>query len=133
MMKLPPKATKILDKLCEGLSKRGDHRKIDNSDGAFMAACIEIIDRTHQGWHIVSVAHYFEQNGDLCCDPDVTILRAKDGDYAMTFQQAVPPVFQQPLRIVGGTIHVNEKSQKDLTIFVVEFLTNINEQQKLGV
>jgi hypothetical protein len=133
MMKLPTKATKILDKLTEGLTKVGDSRKIDNSNGAFMAACIDIIDRTHQGWLIVSVAHYFEQNGDLCCDPDVTILRAKDGDYAMTFQQAIPPVYQQPLRIEGGTIRVNEKAQRDLTLFVQELLTNINEQQDLGV
>src|SRR4051794_39035245 len=106
MMKLPPKAARILDKLTDGLTKVGDHAKIDNAPGAYMAACIEIIDRTHQGWLIVSVAHYFEQNGDLCCDPDVTIMRAKDGDYAMTFQQTIPPIFQQPLRIEGGTIHV---------------------------
>lgn len=133
MMKLPAKASRILDKLTEGLVKVGDHSKLGNDGDPFMPACVEIIDKTRQGWPIVSVAHYFLQNGDMCKDPDVTIMRAKDGDYAMTFEQSIPPIYQQPLRIEGGTMHVNEKAQQDLTLFVMELLSNINEQQSLGV
>jgi hypothetical protein len=132
MMKLPPKAAKILDKLTEGLVKLGDHAKFDNAPTSYMAACIEIIDRTPQGWHVISVAHYFLQNGDMCCDPDVAILRAKDGYYPMTFEQSIPPVYQQTMKFEDGAIHANEKAQKSLTVFVTELLTNINEQQRLS-
>lgn len=133
MMKLPPRSSKILDKLTEGLSKIGDHAKFDNAKGTFMAACVEIIDKTGKGWPIVSVAHYFLQEGDMCCDPDVTILRATDGDYPMTFQQAIPPVYNVTMKIESGVVSVNQKAQKDLTLFVMELLSNIVEQQQLEV
>jgi len=67
--------------------------------------------------------------------PIAVILRTPDGDYAVTFQRVIPPVFQQPLRIEDEKprFWLNVKGRKDLTLFVVELLGNIDEQQQLGV
>lgn len=67
------------------------HAKIDNTGGAFMPACVQRLSETPLGW-TYSIAHYFEQNGDLCCDPDVTFLhvtRGKDSGrvFPLTFEQ----------------------------------------------
>ena len=40
----------------------------------------------HGRWPIFSLAHYYEQNGDLVCDPDVTFLVA-DQVHPLTFEQ----------------------------------------------
>ena len=71
------KAEAIFRKLTEGLVKVGDHRKINNAPGSFMAVSIEIIGRSGLG-PLVSVAHYYEQNGDLMRDPDVVFLIGAD-------------------------------------------------------
>ncbi len=41
---------------------------------------------------VLSMAHYFEQNGDLCQDPEMTVRVFAHGMVeALTFQQAIPP------------------------------------------
>ena len=74
---LNEKAEAIFRKLTEGLVKVGDHRKIDNAPGSFMAVSIEIIGRSGLG-PLMSVAHYYEQNSDLMRDPDVVFLIGAD-------------------------------------------------------
>ncbi len=61
---------------------------------------------------VLSLAHYFLQNGDLCQDPEMTVRLLHPGSRAclelvpstdpvlgraeaLTFQQAIPPIFQQ--------------------------------------
>ena len=46
MIKINKTAKHILDKLTEGLNKPGDHKEIDNTNGAFMSAHIEHIGDT---------------------------------------------------------------------------------------
>lgn len=60
----------IFHKLTEGMVKVGDHQQWNNANGTFMAACVEIIGRTAVG-PLVSIAHYFTQNGDAMRDPDI--------------------------------------------------------------
>ena len=73
MQHLNDRATAIFRKLTENMRKVGDHQQWNN-DSSFMAACVEIISRTGLG-PLVSVCHYFEQNGDLMRDPDVVSFR----------------------------------------------------------
>lgn len=57
------------------------HLKLDNSNGIFMPVVIEkIADFEFKGFKTVqySIAHYFEQNGDLVPDPDITFFVLKD-------------------------------------------------------
>ena len=68
MRQIDGTAAAIFERLVEGL-KAGESRTIDNSDGVFMAVHVERLSRNK-----FSIAHYFEQEGDLCCDPDMTFV-----------------------------------------------------------
>lgn len=48
----------------------------------------------------ISIAHYFEVNGDLCQDPEMVVLiNASDKTAeAYYFQQAMPPIYQDSVR-----------------------------------
>lgn len=94
-MKLP-QITHILKQaggLREGLSLR-----IDNEP--WMALHIEVISHPADGPPVISVAHYFTQNGDACKDPEMTfsVSIAFDGTHyytPLTFEQSLPPLYQQ--------------------------------------
>ena len=64
-----PEATAIFRRLTEGLTKLGDHRKLDDAPG-FMPVSVELVGRLPQG-AIFAVAHDYEQCGDLVADPDI--------------------------------------------------------------
>ena len=123
----------ILDRLTEGMTKIEDHRTIDNAPGAFMAVHVERIGRTSMG-PLFSVAHYYEQNGDLMKDPDMVFLRAGDGEY-------YPIEFQQDsLSYYRCCVEFNEKGnissylpaiQADMADFANTWMLNILMQQKI--
>ena len=70
---LHPSALAVFNHLTDGLDL-GGHRKLDNASGTFMAVCVEKITERHY-----SIAHYFEQNGDLMADPEMTFFKSDDG------------------------------------------------------
>lgn len=120
---------RILVRLTEGLDV-GTSKKVDNG-GAFMAVHVEM-HRWIDGSVMVSVAHYFEQNGDLVPDPDVVFVRRADGMFApISFQNSL--VFNQPVCCLeDGTIEVDAREQASIASFANTFLRNIGEQQGLG-
>ena len=63
-------AEQILKTLVEALKDVEDHKKVDNSGGAFMPVSVEFIGKCRLG-DLFSVAHYYEQNGDLMRDPEM--------------------------------------------------------------
>ena len=136
MKPLSKQATAIFNKLIEGLTKLGDHRKWDNAQGCFMAACIEIIDETKAG-KIVSVAHYYEQNSDLMRDPDVCFLISNGtftseevGVFPLSFRQDNLGIDRQTAAVrEDGHIVCYPKQQRDLTRFCDQWMTNIADQQ----
>ncbi len=134
MKKLNQKATQVFLKLIEGLNDVGNSKKIDNAAGSFMAVHVEIIgkpDCEHitAGW-IVSVAHYYEQHGDLVCDPDCTFLVTKGNVFPMTFEQG-GIVYQVAAKFEEGKILFNQKLQAEITTFANGWMQNIKEQQRL--
>ncbi|MEZ5945234.1 MAG: hypothetical protein R3C18_27990 [Planctomycetaceae bacterium] len=125
--KLNKTAEKTFHKLIDGL-KVHESRKIENST-AFMAVHIEVLEQRHKSL-VVSVAHYFEQNGDLCCDPDMTFLVNDLGVFPLTFQQAIPPVYQVAAEFTeNGGMRYNKQLQKQLTQFANGWMKNIEAQQ----
>ena len=76
-----------------------------------------------EGAVIISLAHYFKQNGDLCCDPDMEIRIFPDRKMAeaLTFQQAIPPIYQ---RVYPQPGFVNLRLKKDLNSFLATWLRN---------
>jgi hypothetical protein len=123
-------ARSVLDKLVEGLDELGASRKIDNARGAFMAVCVERVEHTAHG-AIFSIAHYFEQRGDLVPDPDLTVLRAANGDfYPLTYQDAL--TYRRAVEFgEDGSIRLNKAQQADLAHFVGDWMKNVRDQQGL--
>ena len=131
MKALSKQSQKVFNRVVEGLAKVGDNQKFDSGQG-FMPLCVEVIGQPKPGQWIVSLAHYFEMNGDFVCDPDVTFLVAMDGAaYPMTFQQGIPPVYQVAMEYRDGSLCLNEKLQKEITSFCNTWLRNVREQQDI--
>lgn len=98
----------------------------------FMPLCYDRLNHLDgfigEGTIAFSLAHYFEQNGDLCCDPDMVIvlhplMRMVE---AISFQQAMPPVYQEVYSSDGKG--VRPKLKKELNAFLGQWLTNLLNQ-----
>jgi uncharacterized protein YqiB (DUF1249 family) len=64
-----------------------------------------------------------EQNGDLCCDPDMEFrvdIEHRTAE-ALTFQMAIPPVYQ---RVYSDSGKVNVALRKALNEFLADWLRN---------
>jgi hypothetical protein len=132
MKKLTQKAAQVFLKLIEGLNEPGDSKKIDNTNGAFMPVHVELLRKTTQPVGFVfSVAHYYESNGDLVCDPDMTFLFLSAGTIIpMTFEQG-GLIYQEAATLEDGKLLVKESQQRDITSFANDWMKNIKEQQRL--
>jgi len=132
MKKLNNAAKAIMNRLTQGLTKIEDHRKIDNAPGTFMAVHVEHLGNTAEG-PLFSVAHYYEQNGDLMKDPDMVFLH-KDGNYyPIEFQQDNISFYSCAVKFgADGRIEKYSPSiQGDMVSFANNWMLNILMQQKI--
>lgn len=93
MIHVNKQAKSVLDKLTQGLDEPGANKVIDNAPGAFMAVHVEHTGDCHLG-PMFSVAHYYEQNGDLMKDPDMVFICAQGEYYPIEFQQDNLGIYQ---------------------------------------
>ncbi len=84
------------------------------------------------GAPVVSLCHYFEQNGDLCRDPEMTVrvfepksVNAAGMIEALTFEQSIPPIYQEVYPEPGK---VRLQLKKDLNAFLGMWLRNLADQ-----
>lgn len=135
MKAINQRAKKVMDHLIEGVDiDADDSKKIDNTKGVFMVVHIECVGNSNLGV-IYSVAHYYEQNGDLMRDPDMEFIKGGDGEYyPISFWQDAPPVRDEPITWKDGDIAgYNEKRQAGLVTFANMWMKNIKEQQGLVI
>ncbi|MET0795405.1 MAG: hypothetical protein ABW061_28055 [Polyangiaceae bacterium] len=120
-------ARAILEQLVEHLDELGAHKKIDNTNGAFMAVCVERVEETQHG-PVFSVAHYYEQAGDLVPDPDVTLLRTADGEfYPLSYQDG--RVYRGSAELgPDGSVRVDGPRQADVARFLDAWMRNVKSQ-----
>lgn len=134
MTPLTQRATKVFKQLVADLKQPGDSKKIDNTNGVFMAVHVDFIAVNEHGRHY-AVAHYYEQYGDLMADPEMTFLySAVDGQvYPLTFRQDSFPAVNQVAATAeaGESIKCSLKVQQDIARFANLWLKNINAQQGL--
>jgi hypothetical protein len=133
MKSINDKATAIMNQLTESLNEEDRSRKIDNTPG-YMATCVELIQQTNSG-PLFSVAHYFEQNGDLMRDPDMVFIRCQDNKYyPVSFQQDSLGIYQEVVLFdIFTTPQVNdEECQRQLAEFANGWMLNIQQQQNLS-
>ncbi len=73
----------------------------------FMDLVVEVLPQDPEtGAMVLSLAHYYEQNGDLCQDPEMTVRVFSHGMVeALTFQQAIPPIYRVVYRRRGRSRH----------------------------
>ena len=124
-----------MDVLVEGMdNETNDHKKIDNTKGIFMTVHIEYVSSCNLGV-IFSIAHYYEQNGDMMRDPDMEFILGGDGEYyPISFWQDAPTIRDEPLTWKNGEmVSYNEKRQAALVTFANTWMRNIKEQQGLVI
>lgn len=126
LAKLNKQAEAIFRKLTEGM-RLHDSKIIDDSD-VFMKVHLEVIGRKGNSL-VISIAHYYEQNGDLVCDPDVTFLTNGSGVYPLTFEQG--GVIYQEAAVIedDGRVRFNQSLQQSITTFCNDWMKNIEAQQ----
>lgn len=84
-------------------------------------------DSTGQKGKAYSLTHYFEQNGDLCKDPDMVIIVYLESKsvVAFSFEQSIPPIYQVVYPEPGK---VYPLLKKELNNFLRMWLNNLIEQ-----
>lgn len=127
---LNKKSTAIFEKIISRIPEGKSSVKIGNDGDAFMPLHVERLSSYDAGT-LYSLAHYFEQNGDLCQDPEMLFLRTSAGAVVPTmFQQAIPPVYEESIFFDGGW-KLRRRMQREHAEFAEMWLRNINEQQDL--
>ena len=134
MKAINKRAKKVMDELTGYIDGANDHKKIDNTNGTFMPVHVEHIGPCKLG-QIFSVAHYYEQNGDLMRDPDMEFIKGGDDEYyPISFRQDAPFVRDEPVNWEADDIvSYSEASQTALVRFANMWMKNIKEQQGLVV
>ena len=130
MRHMNQKAARTFRKLIDGL---GDFEAKKIGDGAtYMTVHVEHV-RTVELGRIFSVAHYYRQNGDSICDPDMTFLVAEtdNGVYPLTFEQG-GRLYQDAVEWDGGKVKAyRPKMQRDMAVFAGTWMENIRTQQRI--
>ena len=122
MKALDKRAADVLDALTAGLAV-GDARKFD--DGPYMAVHVDRLSEK-----TFSVAHYFEQNGDLVPDPDGVFLRTPEGWLPVSLQLCTG-MYTQAIELDGYDRPTgwNRRAYPGVVSFMAMWLRNIREQQ----
>jgi len=131
MKKLNVTATATLNKMIS-LMVDG-YIKIDRAGRSFMPVSAEIIFENYK-YRIASVAHYYEQNGDLMADPEMCFIYIKaDGAFLPSyFKQDNIGIEQESILIEDGKIKgYRLKLQSDHTFFANKWIHNIKQEQNL--
>lgn len=102
------------------LSKTEGHTRVDNEP--YQRLCIEAIsDNT------ISVAHYYEMNGDLVPDPDMVFLVENGNWYPISFQNQMK--YEDAVKYDGnGQIIAIMNNIRSMVLFSQMWAKNIKEQ-----
>ena len=103
--------------------------KLRTTGDIFMPLCVEVVEVDHH--HVVvSLAHYYEQNGDLVADPEMTVrlYRHKMAE-ALTFHMPGAGLYQEVYGVNdAGQITVRPRLKHELNAFLDTWTNNIRQQ-----
>ena len=100
----------------------------------YMPLSVEEIGSSGDGYRLVSLCHYGEQNGDLMRDPDIVFLfhNVPDGAAAepVSFRNDYLGIVQEVYRYdeAGKRTHVLPTLKQDLTEFAESWFANLKDQ-----
>jgi len=107
--------------------------KIDNTNGSFIPVSVEQIFENEK-YKQISIAHYYEQEGDLLADPEMVFIYSKALDvfYASYFKQDNLGIEEDSIIMEQGEIKgYRARMQKNHNEFANLWLKNIKHQQNL--
>ena len=138
MKSLNKQGTAVFMKLLE--MTEDNYLKLDNAPRSFLPVSFEILGKSAElrgvRFDIVSMAHYYVQNGDLMADPEMTFLCAKVNRdfmiFAGSYRQDGLGINQESIRYTQEDgWRYNKILQAEHTQFAGMWLKNIKEQQNL--
>lgn len=91
----------------------------------------EYLYEDYRGRPVYSMTHYYEQNGDLMCDPDMTIAVDREAGEAWprSYQMDALGVYQQVFkRQADGKMTYSPSLLRELDGFLWHWLRNVEEQ-----
>jgi hypothetical protein len=124
--------SRIID-ICGGLGRLADNPiRLDGPPG-FMRLVVEYLGVGPRGLPLVSVAHYYEQNGDLMADPEMTFEVAGPEWQPLTFRQDGMGVYREAVyQGEDGRTMVRPRLLEDLRQFARIWDDNIATQGFVG-
>ena len=134
-LQINKEATTIFMQLISGLSETGAHKTLDKHNylpkrkSGFMSVHVECIGKDR-----FSVAHYFEQNGDLMSDPQMTFWVYDGRVFPASFtQHGSIQIFQNALLFDEDDLPHSAKVQmiQELLVFANDWMNNIKDQQEI--
>lgn len=139
MKSLNKTASRIFAKLITQMGQ-ADYLKLDRGGSAIMPLSIEKlvpeVDFAGTTATIYSLSHYFEQNGDLVPDPDMTFAVIDQKKVSknlliipLTFQNSI--YYTEAIFLKADSWQIHPKQQADLADFANNWLKNIQWQQDL--
>jgi hypothetical protein len=131
MKTLNKKSSQTMNKMVSMLED--GYIKIDNTGASFMPVSVEVIFENEK-FKQISIAHYYEQNGDLMADPEMIIIYSKALDvfFASYFKQDNLGIEEDSIIMEQGEIKgYRAKMQADHAAFANLWLRNIKHQQNL--
>ncbi len=102
--------------------------KIENHP--YMPLCIERIGPGPRGYPSISVAHYYQQNGDMMADPDLVFEVLPDGWEPIEYTQHNIGLYQRAAWTdpVNGKVISKPGIVRDLKAFAFTWDRNLDEQ-----
>lgn len=122
---------RIYRKLIVALSKGDDPThwpeawKLEQSP--YQTLHVDVLERSRD--HVtIALAHYYEQNGDLVPDPDMTVRLYPKHHMAeaLTFQNSL--IYTEVYAVVDGKRMVYPRAKADLNTFLLGWIENIRQQ-----
>jgi hypothetical protein len=116
--------TRIAQQAGLDLNRIGAHARIENPP--YMPLSIEVI-----GKNLVSVAHYFEQNGDLVPDPDAVYFTGygvENGWVPVYLQMAIGTFYEASWVEDGEITRFDLREQAEQASFANMWARNLQEQ-----
>ena len=130
MKAVGPRAKKVMDVLTANCPNLCDHDKFHTSP--YMDVVVENVGFCNLG-AMYSVAHYYEQNGDLMRDPEMCFIKGGDGEYYPYYYRLDGLGIEEDVlkwHENGEVTCRNAAQQKGQANFCESWMRNIKQQQE---
>ena len=105
---------------------RDNYIRLENPP--YMRLVIEHIGTGPRGLPAISVAHYYEQNGDLMRDPEMVFEVSPDGWEPVSYRQDNLGVYQEAVVVDNGQTVLRPRLIRELKAFAGQWDRNLAQQ-----